>query len=341
MIVEKDTSLQYLLDVRDGKIPEGLGLGSEFIDGYMRFKRGQMNMILGGDNVGKSYWFQWYALALSTHHNIKWTLWMGEDEVGETMINLVQMLSGKNFFHLQPHEIKKHFIRVENWFTFVDPSNVYTPDELLTLFKESNSDAFLIDPYTGLKRGYGHTDNYDFLNTVREFCNTAKKTVYISLHPSSESQRVSGQWGKGHSLEGYQKPPKKADAEGGQPFANRADDFLIIHRYAQHELFSEITEVHVRKNKRNRTGGKQTLMEHPIKFDFNRGLGFLVNGRDLINRPDPNKLEQQREIFAQQEAQNKQKQDEFLARVIANKTITPDKGSFGGYKATKDERDVF
>ena len=119
---------------------------------------------------------------------------------------------------------------------------------------------------------------------MREFCNSSKKTVYISLNPSRESQRSTGQFPKGHPLEGHQKPPKMADAEGGQAFANRADDFWIVHRFTQHETMNNVTHIHVRKNKRNRTGGQPTLMDFPLPFDFNSGLGFRTGGYDLIKR---------------------------------------------------------
>lgn len=284
MILNKNNSIDYLFDVKDGKVKSGLGLGCDLVDEYIRFKRGQMNMILGGANVGKSYWFQWYALAVSSQHDIKWTLWMGEDEVGETMINLIQMYSGKNFYHLTHDEIRKFNLKIEHWFTFIDPSLIYSPTDLLNIFKSSGSDAFFVDPYTGLKRGYGFSDNYDFLNEMREFCNSSKKTVYISLHPSTESQRSTGQYPKGHIYEGHQKPPKMADAEGGQAFANRADDFWIVHRLTQHETMNDITQIHVRKNKRNRTGGQPTLMDHPLQFQFGSGLGLRIGGIDLIKR---------------------------------------------------------
>jgi hypothetical protein len=284
MILAKGSITDYVNKVKSGKIKQGLGLNNDFVDEYIRYKQGQMNMILGFDNVGKSYWFQWYALAVSSHHDIKWTIWMGEDEVGETMINLIQMYSGKRLNEMDERELQRNIIKIEYWFSFVDPSKIYTPSELLTIFKESDSDAFFIDPYTGLKRGYGFSDNYDFLNEVRQFCNDKNKTVYISLHPSTESGRNTGLHAKGHMFEGYIKPPKKADAEGGQSFANRADDFYIIHRYNSHPTLSTTTQVHVVKNKRNRTGGKPTLKDNPVMLEFNNGFGFTCNGIECIAR---------------------------------------------------------
>lgn len=286
MILKSGHSRQYLIDVRNGKIKEGLGLNSTIFDQHVRYKQGQMNMVLGTDNVGKSYAVIWYALAISSHHDVKWTIWMGEDEPGETMINLIQMYSGKPYQYLTEDEIVGYELKIENWFQFVDPKLSYSPAELMKIFEESNSDAFILDPFTGLKRGFGHSDNYEFLNMVREFCNSRNKTVYITLHPSTESGRSSGLHIKDSEFEGHIKPPKKADAEGGQAFANRADDFWILHRYTQHDAYKTITMLHVVKNKRNRTGGSPTGKDTPIYMEFNNGLGFLVEGNDLIKRPE-------------------------------------------------------
>jgi hypothetical protein len=52
MLSKQGDSLQYLLDVRDGKIKQGLGLDC-FLDEHLRFKPKQLNIILGHDNVGK------------------------------------------------------------------------------------------------------------------------------------------------------------------------------------------------------------------------------------------------------------------------------------------------
>ena len=70
MIQQKGTDLQYLEDFREGRIKKGLSIGSE-LDKHLRFKRGQLNIFMGHDNVGKTYWFTWYALTLALKHRIK------------------------------------------------------------------------------------------------------------------------------------------------------------------------------------------------------------------------------------------------------------------------------
>lgn len=82
MILKNGHSTQYLLDYKDGKISQGLGIGC-VLDDYLRFKTKQLNIVLGHDNVGKSYFMLWYFLALAVNHNLKFVLWMGENSSGK------------------------------------------------------------------------------------------------------------------------------------------------------------------------------------------------------------------------------------------------------------------
>ena len=88
MILKNGHSTKYLNDFKDGKIVKGFGLDI-VLDDYLRFKRKQLNIILGHDNVGKSYWTEWYFLALSTNHDISHTIWMGENSSGQVMRDLI------------------------------------------------------------------------------------------------------------------------------------------------------------------------------------------------------------------------------------------------------------
>ena len=81
MILPDGHSTEYLDQYKEGNISLGLGIGC-VLDDYIRFKRKQLNIVLGHDNVGKSYWMEWYFLALATNHGLKFTIWMGENSSG-------------------------------------------------------------------------------------------------------------------------------------------------------------------------------------------------------------------------------------------------------------------
>jgi hypothetical protein len=277
MILNDGHSTNYLLDYKDGKISMGLGIGC-VLDDYIRFKRKQLNIVLGHDNVGKSYFMLWYFLCLAVKHNLKFVLWMGENSSGQVMRDLIQMYSGNKFSDLSKDEILTYNKTIEQWFKFVSNEQMYTPQEILKIIETQDCDVAFIDPFTGLNRGMQHSDNYEFLNTTRDFCNRTNKTLYISTHPTSESGRTSMLYPQDHVWNGHLKPPLKAHIEGGKPFLNRCDDMLVIHRLVKHESMKYFTMIDIEKIKDRDTGGQQTELNQPLLFDYNFGKGFTIGG---------------------------------------------------------------
>ena len=131
-----------------------------------------------------------------------------------------------------------------------------------------------------------HSDNYDFLNHTRQFCNETGKTLYISTHPNSESGRSGMLYPQDHMWFGHLKPPLKAHIEGGKPFLNRCDDMIVIHRLVKHPEMKFQTMIDIEKVKDRDTGGKQTDLGNPLLFDYNYGLGFKIGGVDAIKRTE-------------------------------------------------------
>ena len=77
-------------------------------------------------------------------------------------------------------------------------------------------------------------------------------------------------------------PPSASDAEGGGKWVNRADDFIVIHRYVQSPSDWMITEVHVKKVKETETGGRPTFLTDPVRFRLEAGTKFLNNNVNAL-----------------------------------------------------------
>jgi hypothetical protein len=283
MILNNGHSTQYLTDYLDGKIPTGLKLGCDF-DEYFVHKHGQLNTILGHDNVGKSYWVEWYFLALATNHDLRFILFMDENYAGRVMRDLIQMYAGKKYMDLTHKEIRRFEMKIEHHFKFVDNTKRYTPDNLLNIFKDSKCEVCLIDPFNGLDTPMTYSSNYEVLNKFKNFTKEGQ-TIYLNAHPSSASGRRGAVYPPTNKKwAGHVMPPLKSDIEGGKPFANKTDDFLTLHRLTQHKDMWNFTMVEVTKVKDTDTGGKPTRLDEPILFDYNYGLGFKVAGKDVIKR---------------------------------------------------------
>lgn len=271
----------YLQAYHNGDITKGLDTGLLKLDDSIRFKYGQLTIINGLDNVGKTIWMLWYMLLLSNKHNLKWCIYSGENKAGQLVRQLIQFQTGRRLESLKLQDVFKYELIIEKWFTFVDNSNFYKSKDLFTIFENGKYDGALIDPFTGLDRKFTHEGNYDFLNECRSYCNRTDKSIYVNTHVVSEAARRT--YSEGHEYAGYPYPPSKSSSEGGQPFGNRTDDFITIHRLVGHPIKNYITDVYIRKIKDTETGGKVTPIDEPLEFNFNAGLGFTLEGQNILN----------------------------------------------------------
>lgn len=282
MIVHQLEIEEYLKDYKDGKIEKGATIGIKSSDDFIRFNKGSFNMILGHDNVGKTYWRLWYYLVLSVQHNYTWTVWTGENKPGQVVRDLVKALLNKPMEACSKWEVIEASQKIANWFTFVTNKKLHKYKDLLNIFEDQNTTGCIIDPYTGLDRKFGHSDNYEFLNTSREWVNRTNITLDVCTHPATASGRAAAMYPQGHIWEGCLRAPYKADIEGGKPFGNRADDFYIVHRLTDHASMFTKTMVTVNKVKDTELGGKPTVKDEPVFFDYNNGCGFTIDGYNPI-----------------------------------------------------------
>ncbi len=272
---------QYLEDYKNGRIKKGLDVGCIELDEIIRYKQGQFNIINGIDNVGKTAWMLWYFLCLSNKHNLRWCIWSGENKAGQLVRQLIEFYTGEKVADMREDKIYHYMQLIGQWFTFIDNSIIYKSKDLFKIFADSDAHGCLIDPYTGLNRGYTHSDNYDFLNESRDFCNKTGKTLYLNTHPNTPGANMT--YGERHEHSGYRMPPGKQQSEGGQPFANRCDDFITLHRFTDHPILWKYTQIFTRKVKDTETGGRISFNDQPVMMEYNNGLGFVCNGVNPLN----------------------------------------------------------
>jgi len=181
-------------------------------------------------------------------------------------------------------------------FKIIDNEKMYTYVELLelcTVIKNAwHYDGLLIDPYNSLSKDQkilkglgGHEYDYQATTEMRIFCKKHRVSIWLNTHANTTAlrmvHRIDHQYG-GHPI-----PPMASDVEGGGKFVNRADDFIVIHRYTQHPTDFMITNIHVRKVKEIETGGRPTPMEMPIKMrSIINNVGFSIDGMNLIQKSD-------------------------------------------------------
>ena len=72
MLINYSDHINKLNDFRNGKLKEALKLGHKEIDDNFRFVAGNMNLLVGHNNVGKTHFTFYLMLLYSLKHNIKW-----------------------------------------------------------------------------------------------------------------------------------------------------------------------------------------------------------------------------------------------------------------------------
>ena len=281
-ILKADYGKKSLQSFKDGTLQVGSGLGIVNIDDYMIFKKGNFNLIAGHPNAGKTFARLWYYTMLALKYGFKCDVYSSENEIWVLKMYIMTFYKAKKYNELSPEEFEDGWNWVNHHFNFINPDRLYNVNELLEIFKETDSTICMIDPYNSLITPNGvskHEYDYQKAGEIRIFCKTTGKTLEILAHGATESQRRVHQ--KPHEFTGYMTPLNPADIEGGGKWANRCDDLFIYHRYASHPEFWQETHIHVRKVKVNQTGGKQTMSEYPIRLNLHFGSKFNSYEKDV------------------------------------------------------------
>jgi len=297
-ILQQDSGNHYLNSLRDGTLGEGLDIGCE-LDIHLRFKEGKLNVMMGQANVGKTDFILWYFVALSKRHKIRWLVFSSENSIGSLKRKIIQFKTGLELTNIDEKTYNDANAWLNTKFSFVDTDHLYAIGDLLEIFKKEKDtyDAMVIDPYNSLKKNLqdtnAHEYDYEMATLLRIFCNKHQKTCYIIAHAVTESLRKTHK--DTHQYANLPIPPNASDIEGGGKWVNRADDFIVIHRYVQSRTDWMDTHIHVRKVKETETGGKPTFIDEPVvlKRMYEK---FLVKGIDPLTTKNFTPKEQPKQL---------------------------------------------
>jgi hypothetical protein len=294
MLINYEKVTAHLQDIRSGKVKEGLILGIPEIDEYFRFKPSSFNIVLGHSNTGKTTIVLYLMLAYSIKHQIKWLVFSSENEAYSIIRKLIEFLEERPIQDVPQKQFEKHSKFIYNHFKIIDSNKTYTYRELLDLCKVIkdawNYQGLLIDPYNSLIKDPkligsvgGHEYDYQATTELRIFAKKNNIAVWVNTHANTSALRIMHRLE--HEYAGHPIPPNAADVEGGGKFVNRADDFLVVHRYIQHPTEFMISMIHVRKVKETETGGRPTSIDDPIKLRaLVNNVGFSINGVSVLKK---------------------------------------------------------
>lgn len=274
----------YLHQWRTGTFKRGLTTGIDSLDRYFLFKEGNFNVFNGFDNVGKSTTL-WYLILLSVlRHDWNWVIYSAENSNGAVLKRLIEFYWSEKIDMLTTEQ----FLQAKNFLneriTIINNKQLYNFKDILficdNLKKEKNIKGCLIDPYNGLKIDLSdssklstHEYHYEAASEMQMYAKKNNICIYLNCHVVTSALRLKT-------------APMKADTEGGGKFANKADDFITIHRETQDPQTWMQTQLHIRKIKELETGGGYTPLDLPYLLIMNpNGCGFRdANGIDPIRK---------------------------------------------------------
>jgi len=290
MLINFDKHLKKLNDIRAGKVNEGLRLGVDRLDNHFRLVYGNLNFILGHANTGKTHLVFYLMFLYSLKHNVRWLVFSSENEPYALIRKLIEFAEGKPINQIEKEDFEKQYEWVYNHFKFVDTEKTYTYKDLLELAtavkKAWDYQGFLIDPLNSLKKDIPKNSNsyeysYESLTDIRIFCKQHNITTWICVHAVTEALRKKHP--QGHYYANQPIPPMASDSEMGGMSMNRADDFLIIHRYIYHETDWIYSNLYSAKVKNQELGYKPTPIDDPVKFrSILNNVGFEIDGKNLV-----------------------------------------------------------
>lgn len=290
MLINFDKHLKKLNDIRAGKVNEGLRLGVDRLDNHFRLVYGNLNFILGHANTGKTHLVFYLMFLYSLKHNVRWLVFSSENEPYALIRKLIEFAEGKPINQIEKEDFEKHYDWVYNHFKFVDTEKAYTYKDLLELAtaikKAWDYQGFLIDPLNSLKKNIPKNLNsyeysYESLTDIRIFCKQHNITTWICVHAVTEALRKKHP--QGHYYANQPIPPMASDSEMGGMSINRADDFLIVHRYIYHETDWIYSNLYSAKVKNQELGYKPTPIDDPVKFrSILNNVGFEIDGKNLV-----------------------------------------------------------
>ena len=291
MLINFDKHLKKLNDIRAGKVNEGLRLGVDRLDNHFRLVYGNLNFILGHANTGKTHLVFYLMFLYSLKHNVRWLVFSSENEPYALIRKLIEFAEGKPINQIEKEDFEKQYEWVYNHFKFVDTEKAYTYKDLLELAtavkKAWDYQGFLIDPLNSLKKDIPKNSNsyeysYESLTDIRIFCKQHNITTWICVHAVTEALRKKHP--QGHYYANQPIPPMASDSEMGGMSMNRADDFLIVHRYIYHETDWIYSNLYSAKVKNQELGYKPTPIDDPVKFrSILNNVGFEIDGKNLVS----------------------------------------------------------
>ena len=253
------------------KFRKGVTLGDstrfgEF-DDYFRWKKGDINIVTGYANAGKTNFMLQLMLTKSMYDGWKWAIFSPENyPANDFYEDIIEMYVGKWIGKMTEQEYIDACLFIDLHFFYVYPEWDHDLESIHEKFRylilKKGVDGVLIDPFNQLdknQKAYERDDQYisNVLKDVKRFALLNAISYNIIMHPKTP------QYNQDKSLPVVD----MYDIAGGAMTGNKADQIISYYRPNFHvDKNDGNVQIHVQKVKRKRTGGKLGTFE--MFFDW-------------------------------------------------------------------------
>jgi twinkle protein len=239
------------------------------MDDYFRWKKGDINLITGYANFGKTLFILQLMLTKSIWDDWTWAVFCPENFPAHDFYDdLVEMYAGKWLKDMTSDEYTQACKFVGDHIFYVYPEDGHDIHAINEKFRylvlKKGVDGVLVDPFNQLdhlQKAYQREDQYisEVLKDVKRFALLNNIVYNIVAHPKNPTYQ-----------EGKVLPVADMyDIAGGAMWGNKSDQIISYHRPRFHEdKNSPEVEVYLQKVKRKRTGGK--LGHFPLSLLWNK-----------------------------------------------------------------------
>ena len=249
-IVTMDDIYETVEDYYVNGYPKGVKAGIGEFDELLSFSGGQMTVVTGAPNMGKSEFIDYIVTSLARKHNWKFTMCSFENPIPLHVTKLMEKFVGLSFnFRKDPNhrmsveEFKHGIYLTDIYFSFLNILQVDVTIEgilhkLTEVVRRTGIKGVVIDPWNYIehKQPPNQTETQyisEALTLLKEFAVRTDCHVFIVAHPRKLVKDSSGQFPAATLY----------DIAGSAHFFNKTDNGISVHRhYAENKV-----DVHVQK----------------------------------------------------------------------------------------------
>lgn len=279
---------EQALSIYDSGYAQVDGIGVPDLDDKFKPKRGEITVLTGIGNYGKSSFKKWYQAMRILLYGEKFASFAPEDNPPEEYYHdYVEIILGCDCSPSNPNRpsrqvyesvydlVCKHVFYV--YPKDVSPTPQYVMEVFLELIIKENVDGVDIDPFNQMTNNYQNFAGRDkylewVLTLFSRFAQINNVYFWIIAHPIKMQKGADGNY----------PCPDVFDLSDGAMWSNKMDNILVYHRpFAQTDPQNPTCEFHSKKIRRQKVVGKKGFIIFEMLFRTRR---FFINGLDQLQK---------------------------------------------------------